>query len=134
MGTNYYVRVPVLKCPHCGGDTPEGFEDVHIGKLSGGWEFIFRGYKDDSTMPEISSIKDWLMFLDAKKIFDEYGVEYTITQFVDLVKDSRETWLVDGKVKHPQNHFKYCLEHHPRNMEDQWLDADGWSFNAREFS
>ena len=133
MGTNYYVRVPVLKCPHCGHDTPEGFEDFHIGKDSSGWEFSFQGYKNHPTMPEISSINDWITFLDAKKIVDEHNQEITVPEFIDLVKKSRGAWSVGREIKRPQNHFNYCLVHHSDMMGGMWLDADGWSFNAQDF-
>lgn len=42
MGTNFFWRTPA--CDHCG--RSDG--DLHVGKRSGGWSFLFRGYRHDA--------------------------------------------------------------------------------------
>ncbi len=41
MGTNFSWRQP--PCTHCG----RADSDLHVGKSSGGWSFLFRGYRHD---------------------------------------------------------------------------------------
>lgn len=68
MSTNYYAKHP--------GDTSEG---LHIGKHSGGWEFLFRAH------PELGlvSTESWRRFLDHPwvTIVAEYGVETSADEF-----------------------------------------------------
>lgn len=43
MGTNYYLN-PEAPCVHCG--LVERNENIHIGKLSAGWRFLFHAYPE----------------------------------------------------------------------------------------
>jgi len=123
MGTNFYHR------------TRSGFlglfgyeEEKHIGKRSGGWLFSFRGYKDNEGRPIIVSWQDWKRALKKGKIFDEYGEQYSYAYFVVMVEQSRKP----GSL----NHYDYvCNDPRfgPAYLQDDWKDADGWSFSATEF-
>jgi hypothetical protein len=115
MGTNYYHRHAA--CPTCG----HGI-DRHIGKSSAGWTFSFAGHR-----PEIMSYADWLRLLEeGGEIRNEYGEQVTLDDFRALVESKRTEEL---------NHTTYCREHHPEYAErDCWLDEEGHSFSAGEWS
>lgn len=91
MGTNFYLRRKlsqeekqyIINCinnddwSEVRGCLPE---DVHIGKRSGGWKFLwdahfFRYYK-----PNKQALFDWLK---SGQIIDEYGEEFTFDQFIN---------------------------------------------------
>ena len=65
------------------------FEVVHLGKRSGGWQFLFRYYKNNRFWSaNFQSIDDFLRNSDYE-IFDEYGKKYTVDEFWnDAVGDS----------------------------------------------
>ncbi len=107
MGTNYYHRTSICRsCGRC--------DERHIGKSSGGWTFSFRGYPEDG----IKSWQDWLLILKAGgKIYNEYGDQISIRDFIKLVK---------SKSKNKLNHSKEC-------PEGNWLDRELNSFSSSEF-
>jgi len=110
MGTNYYARYNI--CEFCG-----RYDELHIGKSSAGWTFIFQAQEDEIT---IKSYKEWIEFLlgEEIKIFDEYGDELTIVDFKDII---------ENKKKEKHNHTKEYPEGH-------FLDEEGNSFSEGEFS
>ncbi len=120
MGTNYYHRTNICSC--CG-----RYDENHIGKSSGGWTFGFHGEKewdlDLNPLGVVASLSDWKLRLEKGKIFDEYGVEISLEDFLKLVESKKDAKL---------NHTEYCREHHP--SEKCWLDDDGNSFAEGEFS
>jgi hypothetical protein len=120
MGTNYYHRTNICECCN-------RYDETHIGKSSGGWTFSFQGFKkayEDDETEEVLSYADWLNRLQSGgKIFDEYGDEVSLDEFMALV---------EMKKGEKRNHTIYCRTHHPGL--DNWLDADGHSFSAGEFS
>lgn len=120
MGTNYYVATNF--CEHC-----KRFDrDKHIGKSSGGWTFSFRGYRADWDMPKIETYEHWLLALQGERICDEYGEEISLADFQAMV---------ESKKNEKFNHTIYCRREHPRHAEqDCWLDPEGHSFDAAEFS
>ena len=74
MGTNYYVRKD--ECDKC----HRGEEEIHIGKSSAGWRFLFdksHGYYHDK--------ESLLKFLKGQNIWDEYNRELSKRKFWDLV-------------------------------------------------
>lgn len=78
MGINYYLMIkPDTKCPTCGHQEPS--KEVHIGKSSFGWRFIFE--------PRYKSGKEWFSFLESQpyKICDEYGTEISLEDFKQMV-------------------------------------------------
>lgn len=94
MGTNYYGRkIPTAKDKQLMKELIEQEKwdelqnsipvDVHIGKQSSGWKFIFNHndwkYFDDES--ELSLVS----FLNTVIITDEYGVEISAYDFWDIV-------------------------------------------------
>ncbi|MEK6281897.1 MAG: hypothetical protein AABN95_16205 [Acidobacteriota bacterium] len=118
MGTNYYTVTNV--CEHC----KRHDHDKHIGKSSAGWTFSFRGYREDYDVSKIETFEQWKLELAHARIFDEYGKEITLTQFIALV---------DMKKGERFNHTTYCNTEHP-DIDYNWLDPEGHSFTGREFS
>ena len=89
MGTNFYLRKKLsakekeIAKQYIEEDNYEELknlipEDIHIGKRSGGWKFLwdahfFRYYK-----PNKQALFDWLK---SGQIIDEYGNEFTFKEF-----------------------------------------------------
>lgn len=121
MGTNYYLETDI--CTHC-----SRYKDrLHIGKSSAGWTFSFHGYRQcDGDNIEILSVKKWEeLTSDTKsRIVDEYGEEIQRNDF----------WgMVNGKMDAQNNHYDYCVIHHPDTLQYQWKDGPH-SFSSGEFS
>lgn len=78
MGTNFYWIVS-----SCGHNESNG-DGLHIGKSSAGWCFSLHVYPED----RIFSIGDWLYrwFIPGSVIEDEYGVQYTGCEMMDIIK------------------------------------------------
>ncbi|MEW1951054.1 hypothetical protein AB0280_17605 [Pseudarthrobacter sp902506025] len=103
MGTNYYARINT--CPTC--RRPE--EEIHLGKSSGGWQFLF-AYNDGDYYKDVHELKDWLK---DKTIIDEYGREVRHDDFWSLIEAKQAT------VNPEQGHF---------------MTIDGHRFMDGEFS
>lgn len=117
MGTNYYA---VKKTIFSFIDPPQ----LHIGKSSCGWPFLFHGYRsvEDTngfSKTPIVSFADWEQVLNPwVKIVDEYGTEHTVQDFLEFVR----------------KHAEYAVrEHEVRDYRD-WFDEDGYFFIDAEFS
>ncbi len=124
MGTNYYHRTNICDC--C-----SRYDERHIGKSSGGWEFSFQGYKDEEHQPKIASFEDWKRELQAEgKIFDEYGKEYSYEEFVKFVETKKGGTFND---RSNTNQYDYCVEH-GYGVSNDWKDAEGHPFTSAEFS
>ena len=97
MGTNFYAQhIPSKEEKQklqefMDNDDFTGLQDYlievnkryHIGKRSGGWQFLFAIQDCDGPMPwtdSIDSISEYLSRQDVK-IVDEYGEEFTFEQF-----------------------------------------------------
>jgi len=113
MGTNYYVTRDT--CPMCN----HAETRLHIGKSSAGWKFCFHAINELN----LKSYRQWMDYIsECGALFDEYGREFTLDQFLKLVdskqcdKDNttEESWRSEDSF--PYN------------------DPDGYNFLAREFS
>lgn len=144
MGTNYYWRYDECHC--C-----ERYEEKHIGKRSGGWEFNFRGYRADSSDPDnasenIVSWADWKARLTRSGgIVDEYGHRIPLAEFIELVEKEAAPGAtrltsagpqlllnhIDEVLRNPQYEVSWPSYRDPRQ---HWKDADGYAFSAGEFS
>lgn len=84
MGTNYYLRMNI--CPHCG-----RYDEVHLGKSSGGWRFMFHGYRDKDDPIKLTNLVNLFKILNTEgiRIFDEYGEEETRQEFLDFVNQKQ---------------------------------------------
>lgn len=101
MGTNYYL-------------TPYQHQ-IHIGKSSAGWKFMFRAHED------IESYSDLLDKLDTKEyyIINEYNEIVEIADFMKIVKERGDN---------PRRYTKEV------GGDDCWEDSQGCQFLNRDFS
>ena len=115
MGTNYYVNYNICKC--CGRG-----EQVHIGKSSCGWKFLFYAPRKSEygfNYETITSIDDWKKFLKENEhtIEDEYGKPIPDEDF----------WI---KVEKKQNEKSHC----ENGNENYNFSKGGYDFTLSEFS
>ena len=82
MGTNYYLAAEA-PCPHCGHQS----EQLHVGKSSAGWRFLFASYPELG----INSAKDWFTRIarTEEKILDEYRGSVTLVAFMRMVEQKQ---------------------------------------------
>lgn len=81
MGTNYYTKLNV--CPTC----KRLEQEVHIGKSSGGWRFMFQ-YNGGKFYKTIAEMKKWLK---DKTIEDEYGDIVPFKLFWNMVQSKQKS-------------------------------------------
>ncbi len=107
MGTNYYYQTEI--CPHC-----KRSEELHIGKSSAGWVFLFQAHED----PEIKSFQDYLNYFEKTpgKIMSEYKEEFSVSQFEEMINRLQSQDL------------------RPRVGDRNWIDYYGYSFSDYNFS
>jgi hypothetical protein len=140
MSTNYYWRFNGCHC--C-----ERYDEVHIGKSSGGWEFCFRGYRSSSTSTEKDTVSwdDWKtrFSMEEGTIFDEYGSPVPLADFIELVEQHTAPGATWGGSGRPLlNHIDEILADRKyesswpdyRNPARHWKDNRGYSFSIGEFS
>jgi hypothetical protein len=89
MGTNYYVRRPPCEnpCTHC-----QGSEDIHLGKASAGWAFVFQAYPVGTAADvtwDVSDFGAWLRLLDLGDVFDEYGAQMSRDELIAMIDNRR---------------------------------------------
>lgn len=96
MGTNYYAN------------TVDG-QNLHIGKRSGGWRFLFRGHKTQTL--NIASWEDWKVLLRSGFASVEY---MDAEEFIRMV----EEWEPNGRVSW---------------LPGSWTDPEGFQFYGGEF-
>ena len=65
-------------------------EDIHIGKQSYGWKFLWNAHFFEYFEPTKESLFDWL---ESGQIIDEYGNEFTFDQFIN---NELKGWLDKG--------------------------------------
>lgn len=96
MGTNYYLRPKVssetkekikelvdLDKFEDIKDILEEYQDIHIGKQSGGWKFLWDVHFFEYFEPSKEAIIEWLK---TGIIFDEYGDKFTIEEFFNEIR------------------------------------------------
>lgn len=144
MGTNYYWRINECEC--C-----KRFDEKHIGKSSGGWEFNFQGYRNaqetGDPKDDILSWEDWKARLrESGSIYDEYGTKLSFEEFVDLVENAKapgKMWGSGETARPLLNHIdeifrcgrydEYTLKEY-RDPNKHWKDPLGYAFSTTEFS
>lgn len=127
MGTNYYVRSNACHC--CG-----RYDEHHIGKSLTMFEARGRWEVDGEWTVEVGSWADWRNFLrtNVVEIRDEYGEQHEVEDFIADVEN------VPVERRSPQ--YEWMVANQPSSVSPRpapgmdWLDADGFSFSAREFS
>ena len=91
MGTNFYLRRNLsndqkeLLKQYIDQDEYDKIrdnlpEDIHIGKRSYGWKFLWNANRFQYFKPNIESLYE---FLKSGDIYDEYGEKYTFDQFIN---------------------------------------------------
>jgi hypothetical protein len=115
MGTNYYVTFePCFAC----GEQPD---DVHIGKCSAGWRFLFRLHPN--LYQNIDDLRLWLM---GKRIKDEYGNNHTEEAFWGMVEERQRRIRRKDEPR--------CDAFPPGSLYDGEIEIAGYRFQEREFS
>lgn len=119
MGTNYYVKLD--PCPHCG----RGAGELHIGKSSAGWEFLFMAHPGHG----LTSWAAWQAFIQGREggpIVDEYGEVKTLDWLRELVERKQGLWNSETAPAESWGPFS--------REGAEYSDAEGYRFSNREFS
>lgn len=106
MGTNYYLRTDFCVC--CGHPKTE----IHLGKSSGGWKFLFHKHKFAKNVEEMKDLTK------TGVIYNEYDDLVSYIEFWDMV---------ETKQKEP---FRNKEEYRIMGLEN----IDGYEFVECEFS
>jgi hypothetical protein len=117
MGTNYYVATGPDRCQSCG--RGHDGENLHIGKSSIGWQFLFAPYPDRG----LTSWRAWKAHLAASAypIVDEYGQTVGIDDFARMVDERQRTGTLHYSAREiALGYDKSC----------ETRDADGYRFST----
>lgn len=109
MGTNYYVRKN--ECDKCG-----RYEEIHLGKKSSGWVFIFQ-YNGGEFYKTVEEMKKWVK---NKQIWNEYDEKVSYKEF----------WSMIGEAQKDIKNHKHA-EEYPSEYD---FMLNGYSFTNRDFS
>lgn len=90
MGTNYYTKI-LVQCPNCN-EFIEGEQEIHIGKSSGGWTFIFELGNKVNSKCRVNNTKDYLKFLKlyCGRLYDEYNREIDLEDLRELIYSKKD--------------------------------------------
>jgi hypothetical protein len=117
MGTNYYVKAEEKPaCPTCGHHP--NVEPLHIGKSSGGWQFLFAPYPEHG----LTSWAAWKSFLADKGIVDEYGQDVPLAELEDWVLKKQR----DGVNAKTATHDQWG----PYGRDSEKYDDEGFRFSS----
>tara|TARA_R110000782_G_scaffold62247_2_gene128044 strand:- start:174 stop:518 length:345 start_codon:yes stop_codon:yes gene_type:complete len=114
MGTNYYWTEIISQCECCGN---QDTINLHIGKSSLGWKFLFNGtyYK---------SWGEWDKVLESVgEITDEYGEVWEWDDLVLKIEDKQG--LISAKAQAIKGDY---------DSNGYWVDPLGYEFAKGEFS
>lgn len=106
MSTNYYLKRLPDECEECG-HVRNWPVRIHIGKSSGGWVFLWRGW--DGTEPDgpgvpLETPDAWFAYLAEEIAKDavivaEYGMEYSLADFRTFVESKRTEPRRNSRIK-----------------------------------
>lgn len=122
MGCNFYIVEP-LTVNNKSEANPYDRQNIHMGKSSAGWTFSFHAVAEMKTAKEHMAYYQYLVSV-GWQIFNDYGEELTFNEF---------NCMVEAKKNSPHNQER----EYPSNIEwgkNGWLDPEGNSFSAGEFS
>ena len=102
MGTNYYV--------HSHGKTRDPEKDLHVGKQSAGWRFLFAR---EFLIPDWEEVKAKIIRCDGQ-IYDEYGSEVSANDLLIKIMERSLDREYDGDIR-----FKWA------DVSDLW--SKDWS-------
>ena len=115
MGTNYFYS-PRPPCAECG----RHFDELHIGKSSGGWCFALHVIPDEG----INSLDDWKarFALPGSSIQNEYGDVTTVEEMLSIITERERQGRLP--LRHDPVDGRHCIGH-----------GEGtWDLIAGEFS
>lgn len=115
MGTNYYAQIGFCECCKRPG------EELHIGKSSSGWAFLFMPHPDRG----LTTWAAWKDYLATVPIKDEYGDDVVLAELIALVDAKQGQWTHETCPDSAWGPY-------PRTGS---MDPDGYCFSEhREFS
>ena len=82
-------------------------EDIHIGKRSGGWKFLWDAHYFKYYEPTKPALMEWLK---SGEIIDEYGQKFTFDQFINDELDGflEEGWDIESYYEdHPKEKYHW---------------------------
>lgn len=125
MGTNYYVHTPPCEkaCEHCSAS-----EQLHLGKSSGGWRFLFQA---DEDWPREDAHKLWMERAKSGEIRDEYGDTVTLDELLALVaakQGGRSHTAYDPEMQRVHGAALYD------SLRASDFECEGFDFCGRSFS
>lgn len=114
MGTNFYLRKKLseyekeIGISYLNDDDYDALrdlipEDIHIGKRSGGWKFLFNANNFVYFDTTKESLIEWLK---SGQIVDEYNQEYTFEEFWNNERPT-EGWDLESYYKDNKNESPY---------------------------
>lgn len=106
MSTNFYLYRPSDPCEACGHERNEPTR-LHIGKSSGGWVFLWRGWdgtEGNGPGVPLETPDAWFVYLAEEmskgaEIKDEYRAPYELDEFRDFVIRKREEPRRNSRIK-----------------------------------
>ena len=124
MGTNYFIKSDAGSACACCGHTPPS-QEVHLGKSSGGWAFLFKGNRDPENGPLVTTEQEWWAELQRRVhagqfVWDEYGDIISLPELRKVIDSTRQ-----GRP-----HTQLVTAAH----SSAWQDEEGNSFMESEFS
>lgn len=127
MGTNYYAvfdEKDVLPAPAC----DDGPNIVHLGKSSIGWRFSLHVYPEQGIMNLLDVMSDILF--TARRIQDEYKVNYTIAEFLEIVteRERKVTYPID--IPAPLQSYIYRI-HNREDLVEYYRDHLGYELDDK---
>ena len=127
MGTNYYVRF--------GEHTEEQIcnlghkhevvvrNEIHIGKQSYGWKFLFNPYKGSRSL--------WIDFLyiNNDSIYDEYGTKISYIELMDVIERTQKSGITLAEYK------RSGISSYNNPEVHEFIDSEGYRISKnKEFS
>lgn len=121
MGTNYYVHTPTCAnaCEHCSAS-----EQLHLGKSSMGWRFIFQA---EPEWPRDQAYSLWLERAKTGEIRDEYGQPITLDDLLAFIATKQDGQSHVG-IRPQMSSAVYA------SMQEADFLCDGHDFCDRHFT
>lgn len=140
MGTNYYLQKPlnleekkeviddIIFCRY--DEVRDKLpKDIHIGKKSYGWKFLWNANRFKYFQPNIESI---MTFLKSGQIKDEYGRWLTFDEFVEVLNSQiQDGYDLESYCKaNPQEYHSYLF----RKSSDVISMVNEFELNVNSFN
>lgn len=142
MGTNFYYKIPLKKrdkevlhgmidnLPECGFNEIneklaelEQETNIHLGKRSYGWQFLWDYHNGKFYKASLKSIKEFIRYNNGW-IEDEYGQTFTMEEFFNdeigdrLYLDENHCDAYQYHKNHPEEPLHYNIHEHEFQSED----------------